>query len=45
MRVSVAGEPRDLTAGQLIALAPGVRHAVRAEADGAFLLTIAAPRD
>ena len=32
---------RDLPPGTLIALDGGVRHAVRAEEDGAFLLTIA----
>lgn len=41
VRVSVEGEPREMHAGQLISLAPGVRHAVYCIEDGAFLLTIA----
>lgn len=41
MRFSVEGEPREIRAGQLISLAPGVRHAVECVEDGAFLLTIA----
>lgn len=41
VRVSVEGEPREMRAGQLISLAPGVRHAVHCIEDGAFLLTIA----
>lgn len=41
VRLSVEGEPREMRAGQLIALAPGVRHAVACIEDGAFLLTIA----
>lgn len=39
--LSVEGEDRELSAGELISLAPGVRHAVRGVEDGAFLLTIA----
>lgn len=41
VRFSVEGEPREMRAGQLISLAPGVRHAVECLEDGAFLLTIA----
>lgn len=41
IRFSVEGKPRELRAGQLISLAPGVRHAVEGVEDGAFLLTIA----
>lgn len=39
--VSVAGEEREMATGALIALDAGAPHAVRALADGAFLLTIA----
>lgn len=38
--VSVEGAAHTLNAGELISLAPGVRHAVRGLRDGAFLLTI-----
>ncbi|HEV2128152.1 MAG TPA: cupin domain-containing protein, partial [Thermomicrobiales bacterium] len=40
MEVDVEGEAHPLDAGELISLAPGVRHAVRCTRDGAFLLTI-----
>lgn len=39
--VNIEGKERELAAGALIALDADVRHAVRAIADGAFLLTIA----
>jgi quercetin dioxygenase-like cupin family protein len=39
--VETAGATVDLRAGDLVSLAGGVQHAVRAELDGAFLLTIA----
>jgi quercetin dioxygenase-like cupin family protein len=39
--VLVGGEARTLPSGAWIALEAGARHAVRAAADGAFLLTIA----
>jgi len=39
--VEVDGEENPLPAGSLVSLASGVRHAVRARTDGAFLLTIA----
>jgi quercetin dioxygenase-like cupin family protein len=35
------GGEQDLPAGSIVALAEGVRHTVRAQTDGAFLLTIA----
>jgi quercetin dioxygenase-like cupin family protein len=38
--VEVEGASHALNAGELIALAPGVRHAVRCLKEGAFLLTI-----
>jgi quercetin dioxygenase-like cupin family protein len=38
--VQVEGESNTLNAGELISLAPGVRHAVRCLKPGAFLLTI-----
>lgn len=38
--VTVEGKSNVLDAGEIIALAPGVRHAVRCLRDGAFLLTI-----
>jgi len=38
---TVDGEERELATGDLIALASGVRHAVKMLTDGAFLLTIA----
>ena len=41
MNVSVEGESQALGAGELISLAPHVRHAVEGIEDGAFLLTIA----
>ncbi|MDQ4045497.1 MAG: cupin domain-containing protein [Chloroflexota bacterium] len=40
MEVDVEGETHPLDSGELISLAPGVRHAVRCVKDGAFLLTI-----
>jgi quercetin dioxygenase-like cupin family protein len=43
MTVEVGGSSHELAAGGLISLEAGVRHAVRARADGAFLLTIAWP--
>lgn len=39
--LSVEGETRELQAGELISLAPGIKHAVRGIESGAFLLTIA----
>ena len=38
---SAGGEERELAVGALVSVAGGVRHAVRAISDGAFLLTIA----
>ena len=38
--VDVDGESHVLNAGELISLAPGVRHAVTGVKDGSFLLTI-----
>lgn len=38
--VAVPDGEQELVAGSLVALGAGVRHAVRALADGAFLLTI-----
>lgn len=38
--VDVEGESHTLHAGELISLAPDVRHAVRCVSDGYFLLTI-----
>lgn len=43
MTVSAGEETWDLGPGALIALDAGVRHAVRAAEDGAFLLTIVWP--
>jgi len=40
VRFSVEGEPREMRAGQLVSLGPGVRHAVECIEEGAFLLTI-----
>jgi quercetin dioxygenase-like cupin family protein len=40
IEVDVEGEAHLLNAGELISLAPGVRHAVTCLKDGAFLLTI-----
>ncbi|HEU5432782.1 MAG TPA: cupin domain-containing protein [Thermomicrobiales bacterium] len=45
MIVSAGAQTWELGAGALIALDAGVRHAVRAAEAGAFLLTIAWPRD
>ncbi len=41
--VTVGGEERQVDAGSLISIEAGVRHAVRALDDGAFLLTIGGP--
>lgn len=41
MRVSIEEASQVLGAGEMVALGPGVVHAVEAEEDGAFLLTIA----
>ncbi len=41
----VADEEREMEPGTLISVDGGVRHAVRAVADGTFLLTIAWPGD
>lgn len=41
MDIIAGGTTYDLAAGGIISLAAGVRHAVRARTDGAFLLTIA----
>lgn len=41
--VGVEREQRELTTGALLAVAAGTPHAVRAVADGAFLLTIGWP--
>ncbi len=38
--LSVGPEESALPAGSLVSLAAGIEHAVRAETDGAFLLTI-----
>jgi quercetin dioxygenase-like cupin family protein len=38
--VRVEGTPRDLPGGELISVQTGIRHAVEAVDDGAFLLTI-----
>ena len=38
--LSVGAEESALPAGSLVSLAAGIEHAVRAETDGAFLLTI-----
>lgn len=38
--VTFDDEKRELGAGDVVSLAPGVRHAVEAASDGAFLLTI-----
>lgn len=43
LTVDVEGTTHDLPGGNLISLAAGVRHAVHARTDGAFLLTIAWP--
>ncbi|HEX5164126.1 MAG TPA: cupin domain-containing protein [Thermomicrobiales bacterium] len=43
MTVEVGEASHELAAGGLISLAGGVRHAVHARSDGAFLLTIAWP--
>lgn len=40
IEVTVEGEPHALSAGELISLAPGVKHAVRGVTKGSFLLTI-----
>ena len=41
LTVEADGDSYDLSAGGIVSLAAGVRHAVRARTDGAFLLTIA----
>lgn len=41
--VTVGGEERRVDAGSLISIEAGVKHAVRALEDGAFLLTIGGP--
>jgi quercetin dioxygenase-like cupin family protein len=41
MSLTVEGESRTLSAGELISLAPGIMHGVEGVEDGAFLLTIA----
>ncbi|HEV2074302.1 MAG TPA: cupin domain-containing protein [Thermomicrobiales bacterium] len=41
MNLTVEGESRTLSAGELISLAPGIMHGVEGVEDGAFLLTIA----
>ncbi len=41
--VTVDDEEHEIPAGSLISIAVGVRHAVRALDDGAFLLTIGGP--
>jgi quercetin dioxygenase-like cupin family protein len=41
MNVTVEGASQVLGSGEMIALAPGVEHAVESVEDGAFLLTIA----
>ena len=44
-RFVVADEEREMGPGTLLSVEGGVRHAVRAMEDGAFLLTIAWPGD
>jgi quercetin dioxygenase-like cupin family protein len=43
IRFHAGGATHELVPGQLLSLAPGVRHAVTATEDAAFLLTVAAP--
>jgi quercetin dioxygenase-like cupin family protein len=43
LTVDAEGTAHDLPAGSLISLEAGLRHAVHARTDGAFLLTIAWP--
>lgn len=38
---TIDGEPRQLGVGEIAVVAPGIRHAVHCDEDGAFLLTIA----
>jgi quercetin dioxygenase-like cupin family protein len=50
MKVTAAGQVHELRAGQMLILAPGVAHAVAAEAEGEMLVTVhqersATPRD
>lgn len=45
LRIRAGGAEHELTAGDLLALAPGVLHEVRSDEGGAFLLTICAPGD
>lgn len=40
--VQVEGTPREVSTGDLVSIQSGVRHAVEAVEDGAFLLTIGA---
>ena len=40
LKVSAEGQSHDLTAGQILVLAPGVRHDVRAEEPTRMLLTV-----
>jgi quercetin dioxygenase-like cupin family protein len=42
LRVHAGGQTVELCAGHLLALAGGIRHAVEATEDSAFLLTVAA---
>ena len=40
LKMSAEGQSHDLTAGQLLVLAPGVRHDVRADEPARMLLTV-----
>lgn len=39
--LTIEGDPRQMNAGEIAIVAPGIRHAVDCTQDGAFLLTIA----
>jgi quercetin dioxygenase-like cupin family protein len=43
LRIHVEAQAQDLHAGQILTLAPGIKHDVEARADSAFLLTISWP--
>ena len=43
IRFTAGGVVHELAAGQLLSLAPGIRHAVAATEPATFLLTVAAP--
>ena len=45
LTVTMAGEQRDLRAGRLLIISPGVRHDVRATSDAVFVLQVSLESD